>query len=105
VTILKALFNENTPVFNPKMPDPSDPTQLLPYTGPALTVGGELNKLACNVAIGRNIAGVHWRSDAASSLALGEAIAISLLRDQYPSFNETFSGFTFTKFDGTSVTV
>lgn len=26
------------------------------------TVGGELDKLASNVGIGRNISGVHWRS-------------------------------------------
>jgi hypothetical protein len=37
------------------------------------TVGGELNKLADNVALGRNMAAVHWRSDAEQSLLLGEA--------------------------------
>ena len=59
-----------------------DGLALVPYYGPPLTVGGELNKLASNVATGRNIAGVHWRSDAMNSLRLGEEIAISLLRDQ-----------------------
>src|SRR5262249_446464 len=33
-----------------------------PYTGAALTVGGELNKLASNIALGRDAAGVHYRS-------------------------------------------
>ena len=75
------------------------------YDGPELTVGGELNKLASNVATGRNIGGVHWRSDAMESLKLGEAIAISLLRDQRALYNERFDGFTFTKFDGSTVTV
>ena len=37
----------------------------------ALTVGGELNKLAANVALGRNAAGVHWRSEALDELLLG----------------------------------
>ena len=51
------------------------------------------------------MAAVHWRSDAAQALLLGEALAISVLRDQRPIYNEPFSGFTFTKFDGTTITV
>ena len=53
----------------------------------------------------RNMAGIHWRSDYDQALLLGEMVAISLLADQRATFNETFSGFTFTKFDGTTVTV
>jgi membrane-associated phospholipid phosphatase len=64
-----------------------------------------LNKLAVNYAYGRNAAGIHWRSDAAASLALGEAIAISILKDERATFRENFDGFTFTKFDGTQITV
>ena len=81
---------------------------LVPYTGSdssQLTVGGEMNKLAANIAIGRNHAAVHWRSDYADSLPLGEAVAISVLRDQRATYNERFSGFTFAKFDGTKITV
>lgn len=62
--------------------------QLAPYRGPGLTVGGELNKLASNVAIGRNLAGVHWRSDATESLKLGEEVAIRYLREEHDCFNE-----------------
>src|SRR3712207_8375979 len=51
------------------------PTRLVPYTGPPLTVGGELNKLAVNYVMGRNWAGIHWRSDGAASLALAEEVA------------------------------
>lgn len=105
VTILKALFDESFVIPNPIVPNPADPTQLIPYVGPALTVGGELNKIAANVAIGRNIAGVHWRSDATESLKLGEQVAISILRDHRFCFNEIFGGFTFTMFDGSVVTV
>jgi membrane-associated phospholipid phosphatase len=105
VTILKALFDETFVIPTPVVPDAGDPTRLIPYSGPDLTVGGELNKLASNVAMGRDFAGIHWRSDGTESLKLGEQLAISILRDQKATYNENFSGFTFTKFDGTPITV
>jgi len=110
VTILKAWFNESTPIASlttPVEPSP-DGTALLPYAGAdagQMTVGGELNKIASNVAIGRDIAGVHWRSDATESLKLGEQLAIGILKDQRACYNEDFNGFSLTKFDGTTVTV
>ena len=104
MTILKAWFDESHIIPNPVQPT-ADGLALEPYTGGALTVGGELNKLASNIAIGRNIAGIHWRSDAMQSLKLGESIAMSILKDQRATYNEHFDGFTFTKFDGTVVTV
>jgi hypothetical protein len=36
---------------------------LRPYQGEPLTVDGELNKLAFNMAFGRDTAGVHFRKD------------------------------------------
>lgn len=105
VTLLKAFFDENHVIPNPVQPDPADPTKLVPYNGPPLTVGGELNKLALNYGLGRNWAGIHWRSDFAASLAQGEEVAISLLRDERLTFREKFDGFTFTRFDGTKITV
>jgi hypothetical protein len=107
VTALKAFFNESF-VLSGSVVASDDGQSLLPYTGAdvgQITVGGELNKLADNVALGRDISGVHWRSDAAQALLLGEAVTISILRDQRPTYNEPFNGFTFTKFDGTSITV
>ncbi|HEX5832425.1 MAG TPA: vanadium-dependent haloperoxidase [Pyrinomonadaceae bacterium] len=111
VTILKAWFKEATRLVDIGL-DPVQPSDdglsLVPYTGSDagdLTVGGELNKIASNVANGRNIAGVHWRSDANESLKLGEQIAIGILRDQRECYNEVFNGFSLTKFDGTTVTV
>jgi len=111
VTILKAWFNETTRLVDigltPVQPT-DDGLNLVPYPGSDagdLTVGGELNKIASNVAIGRNIAGVHWRSDATESHKLGEAIAIGILREQRACYNEVFNGFSLTKFDGTTVTV
>lgn len=104
VTVLKAWFDESVVIPNPLVPS-GDGTSLEPYDGPPLTVGGELNKLASNISQGRNIAGVHWRTDATEANLLGEAIAISILRDQRATYSEPFSGFTFTKFDGTTITV
>ncbi len=104
VTILKAWFNENTVIPNVTVPDPTGQV-LIPHNERRLTVGSELNKMASNVANGRNIAGVHWRSDATESLKLGESIAISVLNDQKRSYSELFGGFSLTKFDGTTVTV
>ena len=103
-TILKAWFDESFVIPNPVVPDPTGQV-LVPYVGDPLTIGGELNKIASNVANGRNMAGVHWRSDATESLKLGESIAISIMKDQKLSYNETFSGFSLTKFDGTTVVV
>jgi len=111
VTILKAWFKETTRLVDIAL-DPLQPTDdglsLVPYTGSDagdLTVGGELNKIAANVALARNTAGVHWRSDATESLKLGEAIAIGILKDQRACYNEVFNGFSLTKFDGTTIVV
>ncbi len=107
VTILKALFDEGHFIPDPVVPS-ADGLSLVPYTGSeanSLRVGGELNKLAANIAIGRNFAGIHWRSDYTESMKIGEAIAISILRDQKPVYQEPLAGFTFTKFDGTAVSV
>ncbi|HEY6242551.1 MAG TPA: vanadium-dependent haloperoxidase [Pyrinomonadaceae bacterium] len=110
-TILKCWFNESTKLvdigLNPVEPT-ADGLALVPYIGPdagELTVGGELNKIASNVALARNTAGVHWRSDGSESLKLGEQVAINLLREARPCYNEVFSGFSLTKFDGSIVTV
>ncbi|MGH9847257.1 MAG: vanadium-dependent haloperoxidase, partial [Blastocatellia bacterium] len=104
VTILKAFFDETFVIPNP-VEASADGLSLAPYAGPPLTVGGELNKLASNIAIGRNIAGVHWRSDATESLKLGEEVAIRFLREERDCFNEPFNGFSLTRFDGTTITI
>ena len=107
VTALKAFFNDTFVIPSPVVAS-DDGQSLLPYLGAdagQITVGGELNKLADNVGLGRDMAGVHWRSDAEQALLLGEAVTISILRDQRPTYNEPFNGFTFTKFDGTTITV
>jgi hypothetical protein len=109
ITILKAFFNEDQKLsalqdgkFKPKMSN-GDGTALLDYPDSAdeLTVGGELNKLAANIGIGRNHAGVHWRTDHIASIRLGEEIAVSLLEDHACTFNEAGFEFSFTPFGRT----
>jgi hypothetical protein len=106
-TMLKAFFNEDYVLTGNLMPNPADGGQTLIPLSPSatLTVGGELNKLANNIAIGRNIAGVHWRSDATESLKLGEKVAISILRDMKSMLNEPFGAWSFRSFEGILVTV
>jgi hypothetical protein len=46
-----------------------------------ITVNGELNKLAHNLSLGRDMSGLHFRSDATSGILQGEAYAITYLQD------------------------
>ena len=104
VTVLKAFFDESA-IVPDSVEATADGLSLQPYSGPPLTVGGELNKLASNIALGRNIAGLHWRSDATESLRLGEEVALRYLAEERLCVSEPFAGFRVTRFDGTSVTV
>jgi PAP2 superfamily len=104
VTVLKAFFKESVVIPNPVEASP-DGLALLPYRGPALTVGGELNKLASNIALGRDTAGVHWRSDGIEGIKLGETVALGILRDLRATYHEDFQGFSLTTFDGTMITM
>lgn len=105
VTMLKAFFNENFIIPNPVVPS-EDGTSLVSYVGTPLTVGGELNKLASNIALSRNMAGVHYRSDAYESMLLGEQVAIHILQEMACTWNVNFTnGFSLTKFDGTTINI
>jgi hypothetical protein len=106
-TILKAFFNEDTVIENP-LQARADGLALVAYTGAdagQMRVGGELNKLAGNIAIFRNAAGVHWRSEYTESLPLGEAIAIGLLQEMSLGFNEDDGFFELTRFDGQKIRI
>lgn len=102
-TALKACFAESFVIPNPQVPS-DDGLSLTPYKG-ELTVGNEIDKLAENMSYGRNAAGIHWRSDAADGIRLGEAIAINLLREMRMMSDELVDSFTLTKFDGTRVEI
>jgi hypothetical protein len=103
-TMLKALFHENAVVADPVIAT-DDGLGLLPYDGPALTIGGELDKLAANISLGRDTAGVHYRSDGIQGMKLGEQVAISVLKDLIHTLPPTFTGFSFTSLDGVPVTI
>lgn len=70
-----------------------------------LTVEVELNKLASNIALGRDMAGVHYRSDGDQGILLGEKVAIQYLKDVAATYNQSFVGFNLTKFDGTQILI
>jgi hypothetical protein len=125
VTVLKAWFDEDVKfadvIANAQVDENrKDPGTLLgllqpgarisgedfcepqPYCGTdamKMTVGGELNKLACNVAMGRSMGGVHWRSDNTRSMRIGEKIAIEILRKRTLEYVEKPVSFTFRSFD------
>jgi membrane-associated phospholipid phosphatase len=98
-TVLKAFFNEDFVVPNAVAANAAGEA-LEPWHGDALTLGGEFEKLAGNIAFGRHAAGVHYRSDSMAGLFAGEAQALSLLSDYSRTFNERFDGFVLTTFRG-----
>jgi hypothetical protein len=118
VTVLKAWFDTSqnfAELINPRtgaslspVVASADGSTRDAYTGPdaaQITVATELNKLAANIGLGRNLAGVHWRSDHTESIKLGEAIAIGTLRDYIGTFNEGWERFYVQKFDGSFVAI
>jgi hypothetical protein len=100
VTVLKAFFDERHKLPFAFQANPTDPTKLqrLSALNNTLTVGGELNKLASNISVGRNMAGVHYFTDYIESIRLGEQIACAILEEQAVCYPEDFS-MTFTSFD------
>lgn len=103
-TILKAYFNEDFVIPDPQIPDASH-QNLTDYAQAELKLGNEINKLANNIALSRDAAGVHYRSDGTDGIATGEQQAIGLLVDYTLALNEDFDGFTLTKFDGARILI
>jgi hypothetical protein len=103
VTILKAFFDDGFVIPNPVVAT-ADGTALVAWTGTPLNVRDELNKVAANIATGRNAAGIHWRSDFSEGLLLGELIAIGLLEEQKGCYNQDVT-MTLRRFDGTTLTI
>ena len=64
-----------------------------------VTIAGELNKLAANIAIGRNMAGVHFYTDYYESLRMGERVSTGILIEHMMMKDEPVE-MTFTSFDG-----
>ena len=110
ITVLKAMFDERRKLRFPLQPtrDGKDWESLNPNL-PAPIVGSELNKLATALSMGRNFAGIHWRSDAWQGLLLGESVATAWLRAEKMKSIEGqqgwLKGFEFTNFSGQKVIV
>lgn len=68
--------------------------------GTYLTLEGELNKLAANISIGRNMGGVHYFSDYYDSLRMGEEIALGILEEQALCYKEDPFVISVPTFDG-----
>ena len=112
VTILKAFFDHGA-----ELQLPNQDGKYFAYQAAAdgsylekvsidrpLTVEGELNKLASNISIGRNWAGVHYFTDYIESIRLGEEIALGILEEQKLTYGENFS-MTVPLFDGGTVRI
>lgn len=118
VTILKAFFDHKHPlnVADPAgekgfvaIYDDSDKDNPRSYLKKidvkgTLTVEGELNKLASNISIGRDWAGVHYFSDYIESIRMGEQIALGILEEQKLTYGENFS-MTVPLFNGDSIRI
>ena len=70
-----------------------------------LTLEGELNKLAANISIGRDMAGVHYFSDYYDSLRMGEEIAIGILQEQALTYSTDPFVLSVPTFDGDIVRI
>ncbi len=105
-TAIKAFFDENFQLPNPVQPT-TDGLNLEPYRGEAkLTLGKEIDKLAAKIGFGRSFAGIHWRSDTREGLRVGEAAAISVLKNRKNTTQEgSGAQLRFTSFGGSQITI
>jgi hypothetical protein len=87
VTTLKAFFQTNVKIAETFEPNPSG-RKLKAIKCKPLTIEGELNKLAANISVGRNMGGVHYYTDYSESLKMGEEIARTILEEQLFTYPE-----------------
>ena len=110
-TILKLIYadeNWSTMGNYSTVQHSTDGNSLVSYSGADagdLTVHSELNKLAANISIGRNIAGVHYRADGDCGMMLGQKVAIAYFKDYIKRQAELRGDITIVGFDGVEVTV
>lgn len=112
VTILKAWFDHGwelkdksgAPIAYEPLADGSALNDISGTLGAPLTLEGEVNKLAANIAIARDWAGVHYYTDYYESFRLGEQIAIGILEEQKLTYSENFS-LTIPLSDGSTIRI
>ena len=109
-TVIKAMFDEDFVIDNPVRADLNDDgTTTLTSISADLTIEQEANKLAMNTHLGRNFAGIHYRTDGFAGELIGERMAVGYLSDllasKEPGAYGTRGSFTFTTFDGVKVRI
>lgn len=62
-------------------------------TNGTVTVNDELNKLAANMALGRNWAGIHYRTDGIDGFLVGEQAAVRYLQEHIRQHDLPFDGY------------
>jgi hypothetical protein len=82
-----------------------DGARLEAWRGDELALGGEIDKLASNIAVARDAAFVHFRSDSIEGLKLGEEVEIALVAETSRTCYEAFDGFVLSRFDGSKVRI
>jgi len=102
ITIFKAFIKGET-LFPQVVAPNDDGTALVAQPETGLSLNGELDKLASNYAFGRCAAGVHFRADCLAGLRLGEAVALSVLRDRARAAPLRHGPFVVRTFDGTTL--
>ena len=99
VTLLKFFFNckHEIDVYEPDNDE-------LTANGQKTTVGDELNKLAHNIGMGCNWAGVHYPMDTNKGLKLGQDLMINLLKDHISDYAQKVN-ISITKFNNEIIVV
>lgn len=87
VTVLKAFFETGCRIKDVYGPSSSG-RKLKKIKSRKIDIEGELNKLAANISVGRNMAGVHYYTDYSESLIMGEQVACSILEEQLFTYPE-----------------
>lgn len=88
IAVLKSFFDTSATieeVFGDVLVPSDDGQHLESYTGAdasELTVGSELDKLASNMARGRDMAGIHYWTDGVRGIRYGEQFGIEYLKDE-----------------------
>jgi len=85
--LMSGLFQPEE-IARPSKDNPHKLVQLSGKPDPQVTLMGELDKLAANISIGRDMAGVHYYTDYYESLRMGERVAVGILQEQMLTYPE-----------------
>lgn len=101
--VLKALFDMDDTLERTVRPTPDG--QSLEPLDQELNVEDELTKLQFNNALGRDFAGIHYRSDGREGIRLGERVAAAYLNARVASMAVDGVSLTLPTVDGEELTV